>query len=131
MGDARWDEALRLAIVKVRYHRVPHKVDTYGTEPNSVQMVANKLHADINLVLDGMLKSFSDGRLIRLCWSTSTSPSSNSRDYHLKLAVRVDYTLSILARKALGPAARPIVVKTKILETNSIYKYKESARKRL
>jgi hypothetical protein len=59
--DPRWEAALRLAVAEARYHRALHKVDTHDGEPNSAQQVANKLHADIDNVLDGMPKSYSDG----------------------------------------------------------------------
>ena len=57
----RREAALRLAIAEARYHRALHKVDTHDTEPNSAQQMANKLHADIDNVLDGMPKSYSEG----------------------------------------------------------------------
>ena len=44
-----------------RYHRVLHKLDTHDTEPNSTQQVANKLLADVRLVLDGMPRKISEG----------------------------------------------------------------------
>jgi len=59
--DQRRAAALRLAIAEARYHRALHKVDAYDSEPNSAQQVANKLHADIDNVLDGMPKSYSEG----------------------------------------------------------------------
>ena len=59
--DPRREAALRLAIAEARYHRALHKVDTHDTEPNSAQQVANKLHADVRLVLDGMPKRMRDG----------------------------------------------------------------------
>ena len=59
--DPRREAALRLAIAEARYHRALHKVDTHDTEPNSAQQVANKLHADVRLVLDGMPKRMCDG----------------------------------------------------------------------
>ena len=60
-SDPMRETALRLAIAEARYHRALHKVDTHDREPNSAQQVANKLHADIDNVLDGMPKSYSDG----------------------------------------------------------------------
>jgi hypothetical protein len=59
--DPRRDPALRLAIAEARYHRALHKVDTHDTEPNSAQQVANKLLADVRLVLDGMPRKISEG----------------------------------------------------------------------
>ena len=59
--DPRHEAALRLAIAEAHYHRALHKVDTHDTEPNSAQQMANKLHADIDNVLDGMPKSYSEG----------------------------------------------------------------------
>ena len=53
--------ALRLAIAEARYHRALHKVDTHDGEPNSAQQVANKLLADVRLVLDGMPRKISEG----------------------------------------------------------------------
>ena len=53
--------ALRLAIAEARYHRALQKVDTHDREPNSAQQVANKLHADVRLVLDGMPRKISEG----------------------------------------------------------------------
>jgi hypothetical protein len=61
VDDPRREAALRLAIAEARYHRALHKLDTHDTEPNSTQQVANKLLADIDNVLDGMPKSYSDG----------------------------------------------------------------------
>ena len=60
-SDPRREAALRLAIAEARYHRALHKVDTHDTEPNSAQQVANKLHADVRLVLDGMPRKTSEG----------------------------------------------------------------------
>ena len=60
-SDPRREAALRLAIAEARYHRALHKVDAHDSEPNSAQQVANKLHADIDNVLDGMPKSYSEG----------------------------------------------------------------------
>ena len=57
----RREAALRLAIAEARYHRALHKVDTHDRDPNSAQQVATKLLADIDNVLDGMPKSYSDG----------------------------------------------------------------------
>ena len=59
--DPRREAALRLAIAEARYHRALHKVDTHDTEPNSAQQVANKLLADVRLVLDGMPRKISEG----------------------------------------------------------------------
>lgn len=59
--DPRREAALRLAVAEARYHRALHKVDTHDGEPNSAQQVANKLHADIDNVLDGMPKSYTNG----------------------------------------------------------------------
>ena len=57
-----WREAaLRLAIAEARYHRALYKVETHDTEPNSAQQVANKLLADVRLVLDGMPRKISEG----------------------------------------------------------------------
>ena len=60
-SDPRREAALRLAIAEARHQRALHKVDTHDGEPNSAQQVANKLHADIDNVLDGMPKSYIDG----------------------------------------------------------------------
>ena len=60
-GDPRREAALRLAIAEARYHRALHKVDTHDREPNSAQQVANKLLADVRLVLDGMPRKISEG----------------------------------------------------------------------
>ena len=59
--DPRREAALRLAIAEARYHRALNKVDTHDTEPNSAQQVANKLLADVRLVLDGMPRKISEG----------------------------------------------------------------------
>ena len=59
--DPRREAALRLAIAEARYHRALHKVDTHDTEPNSAQQVANKLHADVRFVLDGLPERVADG----------------------------------------------------------------------
>ena len=59
--DPRREAALRLAIAEARYHRALHKVDTHDREPNSTQQVANKLLADVRLVLDGMPRKISEG----------------------------------------------------------------------
>ena len=60
-ADPRREAALRLAIAEALYHRALHKVDTRDSEPNSAQQVANKLHADVRLVLDGMPRKTSEG----------------------------------------------------------------------
>jgi hypothetical protein len=60
-SDPRWEAALRLAIAEARYHRALHKVDTHEREPNSAQQVANKLLADVRLVLDGMPRKITEG----------------------------------------------------------------------
>ena len=60
-SDPRREVALRLAIAEACYHRALHKVDTHDREPNSAQQVANKLHADVRLVLDGMPRKISEG----------------------------------------------------------------------
>ena len=59
--DPRREVALRLAIAEARYHRALDKVDTHDREPNSAQQVANKLLADVRLVLDGMPRKISEG----------------------------------------------------------------------
>ena len=59
--DPRHEAALRLAIAEARYHRALHKVDTHDTEPNSAQQVANKLLAEVQLVLNGMPRKISEG----------------------------------------------------------------------
>jgi hypothetical protein len=59
--DPRREVALWLAIAEARYHRALHKIDTHDREPNSAQQVANKLFADVRLVLDGMPRKFSQG----------------------------------------------------------------------
>ncbi|MDB2521423.1 hypothetical protein N9X16_00130 [Planktomarina temperata] len=60
-GDPRREAALRLAVAEARYHRALHKVDTHDQEPNSAQQVANKLLADVRLVLDGMPRKIAEG----------------------------------------------------------------------
>ena len=60
-SDPRREVALRLAIAEACYHRALHKVDTHDREPNSAQQVANKLLADVRLVLDGMPGQISEG----------------------------------------------------------------------
>ena len=59
--DPRHEAALRLAIAEARYHRALNKVDTHDREPKSAQQVANKLLADVRLVLDGMPRKISEG----------------------------------------------------------------------
>ena len=59
--DPRREAALRLAIAEARYQRALHKVDMHDREPNSAQQVANKLLADVRLVLDGMPRKISEG----------------------------------------------------------------------
>ena len=59
-SDPRREAALRLAIAEARYHRALHKVDTHDREPNSAQQVANKLLADVRLVLDGIPRKISE-----------------------------------------------------------------------
>ena len=59
--DPRREAALRLAIAEARYRRALHKVDTHDTEPNSAQQVANKLLAEVQLVLNGMPRKISEG----------------------------------------------------------------------
>ena len=59
--DPKREAALRLAITEARYHRALHKVDTHDREPNSAQQVANKLHADVRFVLNGLPESVADG----------------------------------------------------------------------
>ena len=59
--DPRREAALRLAIAEARYHQALHKIDTHDSEPKSAQQVANKLHADVRLVLDGMPRRMRDG----------------------------------------------------------------------
>ena len=59
--DPRREAALRLAIAEARYHRALHKVDTHDTEPNSAQQVANKLLAEVQLVLNGMPRKIAEG----------------------------------------------------------------------
>ena len=60
-SEPRRAAALRLAIAEARYHRALHKVDTHDREPNSAQQVANKLLADVRLVLEGMPWKISEG----------------------------------------------------------------------
>ena len=59
--DPKREAALRLAIAEARYHRALHKVDTHDREPNSAQQVANKLLAEVQLVLNGMPRKIADG----------------------------------------------------------------------
>ena len=59
--DPRREAALRLAIAEARYHRALHKVDTHDREPNSAQQVANKLLAEVQLVLNGMPRKIAEG----------------------------------------------------------------------
>ena len=58
--DPRREAALRLAIAEARYHRALHKVDTHDREPNSAQQVANKLLAEVQLVLNGMPRKIAE-----------------------------------------------------------------------
>ena len=60
-SDPRREAALRLAIAEARYHRALHKVDTHDRGLNSAQQVANKLLADVRLVLDGMPRKIAEG----------------------------------------------------------------------
>lgn len=57
----RREAALRLAIAEARYHRALHKVDTHDREPNSAQQIANKLLAEVQLVLNGMPRKIAEG----------------------------------------------------------------------
>ena len=57
----RREAALRLAIAEACYHRALHKVDTHDREPNSAQQVANKLLAEVQLVLNGMPRQIAEG----------------------------------------------------------------------
>ena len=59
--DPRREAALRLAVAEARHHRALHKVDTHDTEPNSAQQVANKLLAEVRLVLNGMPRKIAEG----------------------------------------------------------------------
>ena len=59
--DPRREAALRLAIAEARYHRALHKVDTHDTGPNSAQQVANKLLAEVQLVLNCMPRKIAEG----------------------------------------------------------------------
>ena len=59
--DPRREAALRLAIAEARYHRALHKFDTHDREPNSAQQVANKLLAEVQLVLNGMPRKIAEG----------------------------------------------------------------------
>ena len=59
--DPRREAALRLAIAEARHHRALHKVDTHDREPNSAQQVANKLLAEVQLVLNGMPRKIAEG----------------------------------------------------------------------
>ena len=59
--DPKHEAALRLAIAEAHYHRALHKVDTYDTEPQSAQQVANNLYADVRFVLDGLPERVADG----------------------------------------------------------------------
>ena len=59
--DPRREAALRLAIAEARYHRALHKVETHDREPNSAQQVANKLLAEVQLVLNGMPRKIAEG----------------------------------------------------------------------
>ncbi|MDC0491277.1 hypothetical protein OAN81_08580 [Paracoccaceae bacterium] len=61
-GDSRREGALRLAVAEALYHRALYTVDTHHDgEPNSAQQVANKLLADVRLVLGGMPRKISEG----------------------------------------------------------------------
>ena len=71
--DPRREAALRLAIAEARYHRALEKVDTHDREPNSAQQVANKLLADVRLVLDGMPRKIRRGRRTPLTWRLPSS----------------------------------------------------------
>jgi len=59
--DPRREAALRLAIAEARYHRALHKFETHDREPNSAQQVANKLLAEVQLVLNGMPRKIAEG----------------------------------------------------------------------
>ena len=59
--DPKREAALRLAIAEARYHRAQHVVDTHEAEPNSAQQVANKLLAEVQLLLKGMPRKIADG----------------------------------------------------------------------
>ena len=59
--DPRREAALRLPIAEARYHRAVYKLDAHDTEPNSAQQVANKLLAEVQLVLNGMPRKIAEG----------------------------------------------------------------------
>ena len=59
--DPKRAAALRLAVAEARYHRALDKVDTHDREPGSAQQVANKLYADVRVVLDGLPERDADG----------------------------------------------------------------------
>ena len=59
--DPRREAALTLAIAEARYHRALHKIETHDSERNSAQQIANALHAEVRLALDGMPKRVCDG----------------------------------------------------------------------
>ena len=59
--DPRREAALRLAIAEARYHRAVYKLDAHDTERYSAWQVANKLLAEVQLVLNGMPRKITDG----------------------------------------------------------------------
>ena len=59
--DPRREAALEFAIAEARYHREFQKVNTHELELGSAQQVANHLLSDIDLVLGGMPKTYSEG----------------------------------------------------------------------
>lgn len=64
----RREAAVRLAIVGGRYYRALHRVDTHDTESNSAQQVANKLLAEVRLVLYFIPRKSQTGPRIHLTW---------------------------------------------------------------
>ena len=59
--DPRRAAALRLAIAEAHYHRALHKIETYESEPRSMQQVAQALRKEISDIFAGMPKTLSDG----------------------------------------------------------------------
>ena len=130
--ERRREAALRLAIAEARYHRALNKVNTHDRESNSAQQVANKLLADVRLVLDGMPRKISEGpadsfdleytefgvrQLERLMVEVGRERKLYSRYLGEARAQR---------KKALQPGAPSTETETKIPETNSNYPLKES-----
>ena len=129
--DPRREAALRLAIAEARYHRALHKVDTHDREPNSAQQVANKLLADVRLVLDGMPRKISEGPADPFDLEYAEFSVRQLEWLMVEVGRRVQ-ALPQVPRRGAGAAqeawlgAPSMVTKTKIPETNSKYNRKEN-----